>query len=303
MFNKLIFGFSVYDFGTVGLHFHSVTHVSLTGIRPAALSKKLPAPTVGGLRRLATTLNKLTVVADIGARIIVALTDLITKNTDSHITLKHICLEDSIYIDEKVSRLAEQAIRSIVDQHSTGFSPIIPTEECRMNTRLLHLWQFCAKDPDDAAISWLHHGEQQVSVDLPLLSPHGQSSSSTSASSTPSSLAYVSTSVTPLSLSGIRPAARSKTLSAPTVGGLRRLATALNKLPLVMDIGSRINMALSDLIVKHPYIINDTLKHIGLEDIIYLDGKICTLAEQAYERLGPALQGLHTHLSPQRNVV
>ena len=47
---------------------------------------------------------------------------------------------------------------SVLDQHCKGFIPIVPSEECRMNTRLLHLWQFCSKDPDDAAISWLHHG-------------------------------------------------------------------------------------------------------------------------------------------------
>ena len=27
-----------------------------------------------------------------------------------------------------------------------------------MNTSLLHLWQFSTKDPDDAAVAWLHFG-------------------------------------------------------------------------------------------------------------------------------------------------
>ena len=147
----------------------SVSPVSLTGSTNVKQSKVINAPYVGGLRRLATSLCKLSYSAEVGARINVGLS-LLLDSEPSLVdkVLHHIGSDVTTYIDPEICKMAEKVIRAVLEPLVPSFVASVPTEDCRINHRLLELWQCAAKDPDWAVVQWLLHGAPAgIEQDIP----------------------------------------------------------------------------------------------------------------------------------------
>ena len=104
--------------------FNPVNPVSLTGSQKAFASKVIDRPHVGGLRRLAGTLSKLSLVAEVGCRIHLALIDML--NTYPMMVTQafdHIDKEDVIFMSKDISSKTEEVIRSVLADITPSFTP------------------------------------------------------------------------------------------------------------------------------------------------------------------------------------
>ena len=122
-------------------------------------AKAVTKRTIGGLRHLRETMQKLSVVNGVGGRVYVALKQLLEENPKYiERALKKIGSKEETAIDKDICEAAEKQIRKVLEPLSPEFKAPVAKEASPVNLSLLALWVSASKDPDDQPTEWIAEG-------------------------------------------------------------------------------------------------------------------------------------------------
>ena len=128
----------------------------------ATANVRLP---IGGLRHLAPTIRRLPVLARMGGIVYSAINDWLTGEADGGklITQEVLSIIGSstvTKVKDEISRTARRVLFAALKPHAPhAFENVVhPTQDCPVNTELLHLWVCASQDPDELPVQWLRHG-------------------------------------------------------------------------------------------------------------------------------------------------
>ena len=129
------------------------------------LPKSNPRWPIGGLRHLAPTIRRLPVLARMGGIVYSAINDWLASEEDGgkstiEAVLSIIGSSTVTKVKNEISRKARRVLFAALKPHApNAFKNVVhPTQDCPVNTELLHLWVCASQDPDELPVQWLRHG-------------------------------------------------------------------------------------------------------------------------------------------------